>query len=125
MLLVEIDRQLQRHGQLPDYTTVNTIEHTLPQTLDSAWNEYLGNDCKDERLAVITNTIGNLCLLSGPANSSAGQNPFEAKRSAYSPLTALARQIMEHTGLWNLDAIHQRSTKLAAVALKIWAWPGE
>ena len=33
MVLIEIDRRLQSHGQLPDYTTVNTIEHTLPQTL--------------------------------------------------------------------------------------------
>src|SRR5271166_1279164 len=87
MILIEIDKRLQTHRQLPDYTTLNTIEHTLPQTLDDAWRQYLGDDADDEHLGVLTNSLGNLCLLSGPANSSAGQNPFEAKRSAYSPLT--------------------------------------
>jgi hypothetical protein len=122
MLLVEIDKRLQPWGQLPDYTTVNSIEHTLPQALDNAWREYLGKDAEDERLPALTDSIGNLCLLSTPANSSAGQNPFEAKRASYSQLTALARQIREHAGRWNLKAIEARSKNLASTALQIWAW---
>ena len=50
MVLVEIDRRLQSHGQLPDYTTVDTIEHTLPQTLDDEWRRYLEGDEDDETL---------------------------------------------------------------------------
>ena len=122
MILVEVDKHFQTHGQFPDYSTVNTIEHTLPQTLDDSWKEYLGPDCKDERLGSITNSIGNLCLLSGPANSSAGQNPFTSKQESYSPITSLARQIKEHPGPWRIEQIVQRSTVLAAEALKIWAW---
>jgi len=122
MILIEIDERLQTYGQLPDYTTLNTIEHTLPQTLDDAWRQYLGDDADDEHLEVLTNSLGNLCLLSGPANSSAGQNPFEAKRSAYSPITALARRIQEHPGLWNLATIRKQSKALAAHALEIWSW---
>lgn len=122
MLLMEIDKRLQIHGQLPDYTTVNTIEHMLPQTLDEAWEKYLGSEKDDEHLPVLTHTLGNLCLLSGPANSSAGQNPFEAKKKGYSPVTALARQIIEHADTWNLAAIKNRSGKLAKEALEIWKW---
>ena len=90
MILIEIDKCFQSFGQLPDYTTVNTIEHTLPQTPDEAWKQYLGDDAEDEHLSTLTDSLGNLCLLSGPANSSAGRDPFEAKRAAYSPVTALA-----------------------------------
>lgn len=122
MLLMEIDKRLQIHGQLPDYTTVNTIEHMLPQTLDEAWKEYLGSEKDDEHLPVLTHTIGNLCLLSGPANSSAGQNPFEAKKKGYSPVTALGRKIIDHTGPWNIAAIKSRSGNLAEKALEIWKW---
>jgi hypothetical protein len=124
MILIEIDKRLQPHGQLPDYTTLNTIEHTLPQTLDSAWTQYLGVDAEDEHLEMITNSIGNLCLLSAPANSSVGQDPFERKRNAYSPITALARRIKEHPGPWNLATVREQSKFLAAHALQIWSWSG-
>ncbi|MDD9998753.1 MAG: DUF262 domain-containing protein [Rhodospirillaceae bacterium] len=122
MVLIEIDRRLQSHGQLPDYTTVNTIEHTLPQALDDDWRAYLEEDADDEHLEVLTNSLGNLCLLSGPANSSAGRNPFDKKRAGYSEVTALARHIKRHTGKWNLNAIRQRSQALSEQALEIWAW---
>ena len=122
MVLIEIDRRLQSHGQLPDYTTVNTIEHTLPQTLDDEWRRYLEGDADDEHLEVLTNSLGNLCLLSGPANSSVGQNPFDKKRAGYSEVTALARQIKKHSERWNLEAIQLRSLELSDHALEIWAW---
>jgi hypothetical protein len=124
MILVEIDKRFQTHGQLPDYSTVNTIEHTLPQTVDDGWKAYLGKDSEDEHLEAVTQSLGNLCLLSGPANSSAGQNPFDAKRNGYSPVTALARQIKEYDGNWNILAIRQRSKKLSDQALAIWSWTG-
>ena len=122
MVLTEIDRRLQSQGQLPDYTTVDTIEHTLPQTLDEEWRRYLEGDADDEHLEVLTNSLGNLCLLSGPANSSAGQDPFDKKRAGYSQVTALARQIKEHRGRWNLRAIQERSDALSTQALEVWGW---
>jgi len=122
MLLMEIDKRLQSHGQLPDYSTVGTIEHMIPQTLDERWKAYLGAEADDDYLPIVINTIGNLCLLSGPANSAAGRDPFEAKKEGYSPLTALARQIKEYTGHWDMKAIRDRSQKLAKEAVEIWAW---
>lgn len=122
MLLIEIDKRLQTHGQFPDYSTVGTIEHMIPQTLDDQWKAYLGADAIDDHLPVVVDTLGNLCLLSGPANSSAGQDPFESKKAGYSPLTALARQIKEHNGRWDMKAVRERSQKLAEESLDIWAW---
>jgi hypothetical protein len=122
MLLIEIDKKFQIHGQFPDYSTVNTIEHMIPQVLDIGWKTYLEADAADEHLTVVTDTIGNLCLLSRPANSAAGRDPFDSKKADYSPVTALARQIKEHDGPWNIAAVRNRSQKLAQEALGIWAW---
>jgi hypothetical protein len=122
MLLMEIDKKFQAFGQFPDYSTVNTIEHIIPQQLDKEWTDYLGAEANDEHLPGIIQTIGNLCLLSAPANSSAGQNPFESKKAAYSPVTALARQIKQYEGHWNSEAIRKRSQELAEIAVEIWAW---
>ena len=122
MMLIEIDKKMQPYGQLPDYSTLGTIEHVIPQTLDDAWKTYLGTEAKDEHLWRVTDSIGNLCLLSGPANSAVGQDPFESKKAAYSPVTALARQIKEHTTRWDITAVRDRSKNLAKVALDIWAW---
>ena len=122
MLLMEIDKRLQSHGQLPDYSTVGTIEHMIPQTLDERWKTYLGAEAEDDYLPIVVNTIGNLCLLSGPANSAAGRDPFEAKKAGYSPLTALARQIKEHNRPWDMKAVRDRSQQLAKEALQVWAW---
>ena len=122
MLLIEIDKKLETYCQLPDYSTLSTIEHVIPQTLDEAWRIYLGEEAKDEHLWRVTDTIGNLCLLSGPANSAVGQDPFESKKAAYSSVTALARQIKEYKTRWDISAVHDRSKNLAKAALEVWAW---
>jgi hypothetical protein len=122
MLLIEVDKTFQTFGQFPDYSTVPTIEHVLPQELTNEWRTYLGLDAEDEHLPELIHTIGNLCLLSQPANSSAGQNPFTAKTDCYSEVTALARQIKNHQEPWNLAAIRCRSKLLAKSAVGRWAW---
>ena len=72
-VLQEIDSAMQTYNELPDYTSIYTIEHILPQTLNSQWTEYLGNDATNINLPVVINTIGNLSLNSGQANSTFGQ----------------------------------------------------
>ncbi|MGH2638332.1 MAG: DUF262 domain-containing protein, partial [Rhabdochlamydiaceae bacterium] len=122
MILTGINTALEDHGQLPDYSTINTIEHMLPQTLDDGWKKYLGTEADDEHLGVLTDSLGNLCLLSRSANSAVGQDPFVSKRDDYSPLTALARQVKCFEGKWDLNAIKQRSKVLSETALKVWPW---
>lgn len=122
LVLQDIDRKMQSFGQLPDYSTINTIEHVLPQTLDDEWKKYLGNQATDVNLERIKNTIGNLCLISRPANSHVGQDPFEKKKNSYTDVSALTRDIKQRNIIWNIDAIKTRSKELGQKALEIWTW---
>lgn len=122
MVLMELDKTMQVHGQLPDYTTISTIEHVIPQKLTKEWESYLGEDVHDHDYLTKINSIGNLCLLGREANSAAGQDPFASKVEQYSEVTALARDLKNHGGIWNLGAVTDRSRKLAELAKQKWAW---
>ena len=69
LILREVDKSMELYGQYPDFTKFNRIEHVLPQTLNKEWTEYLGHEAHNEDLKRYTDTIGNLTLLSQPANS--------------------------------------------------------
>lgn len=122
LVLQEIDKHLEPFGELPDYSTIHTIEHILPQTVDEHWDNYLGIDAKHINLPTITNTLGNLSLNSVPANSSFGQKPFGQKQKEYTDACALARDIKKREEPWNINAIENRSKDLAKIALKVWKW---
>ncbi len=121
-VLQELDKALQTFGEFPDYSTIHTIEHILPQTLNDAWKSYLGADAIHYNLPTITNTLGNLCLNSQPANSSFGQKPFIEKQAAYTDISALARDVKQRKEPWNIEAIEKRSKDLAQRALQVWKW---
>jgi uncharacterized protein with ParB-like and HNH nuclease domain len=125
LILREIDKKMQVYGQLPDYSTLQTIEHTLPQTLTAEWKNYLGSDSGHEKLTVYMNTLGNLSLLSRSANSHAGQDPFHAKIADYTDVSALTKDFktrVANSVHWNIEAIKARSQNLAQHALTIWKW---
>jgi uncharacterized protein with ParB-like and HNH nuclease domain len=122
MILQEIDKKMQSFDQLPDYSTINTIEHVLPQELDDDWKIYLGTQASDITLVTVKNTIGNLCLISRPANSHAGQDPFEKKKNDYTDVSALTRDIKQRDCKWDIGAIKIRSKDLAQKGLEIWSW---
>ena len=122
MILQEVDKSLSDYGQLPDYTTLGSVEHVLPQTRDGRWETYLGDDLKNPDLDRYINTIGNLCLLSSPANSHAGQDPFEAKKKDYSDVSALTRYIKRRDVKWSISIIKARSSDLKEKLLSIYAW---
>ena len=122
MVLQEIDKSMQSYNQLPDYSTLETVEHVLPQQLTVEWENYIGNDLRNSDLTLYANTLGNLCLLSGPANSHAGQDPFESKRVDYTNVSMLTCDLKTRDTKWNIEAIKRRSGDLSKHALKIWAW---
>ena len=103
---------MQAYGQLPDYSTLGTIEHVIPQKLDEAWTVYLGEEAEDEHLPTVIDTIGNLCLLSGPANSAVGQNPFGSQRGGlflgHSTLLGRSRNTIQD-GIWPQFEIARKS----------------
>lgn len=122
LVLQEIDRAMQLYNELPDYSSIHTIEHILPQTLNAQWEQYLGNDANSINLPVIINTLGNLSLNSGPANSSLGQKSFSEKKELYNSISALSRDVKSREVHWNIAAIENRSKDLAKIALKVWKW---
>lgn len=124
LILQGIDRIMQSHGQLPDYSSINTVEHIMPQKLNEKWRECLGEDVHNLNLERFKNSIGNLCLLSQSANSSEGQQLFEEKKKnpALSDVSALNRDLKSRDVKWNIDAIVKRSEDLADKALEVWKW---
>lgn len=122
LVLHEIDKKMQPFGELPDYSTIHSIEHILPQTIDPHWKNYLGSDAENINLPTITNTIGNLSLNSTSANSSFGQKPFATKKLEYTDACALSRDVKKRNDPWNINAIEERSRDLAKIALKVWKW---
>ncbi|MFZ4436852.1 MAG: DUF262 domain-containing protein [Syntrophales bacterium] len=121
-VLQELDKSMQPFGEYPDYSIINTVEHILPQTLNDQWKQYLGADATSYNLPTIINTIGNLCLNNRQANSSFGQKPFIEKQAAYTPISALARDVKERHEPWNIAALEQRSKDLAVKGLIVWKW---
>lgn len=122
LILQDIDRKMQSFGQFPDYSSINTVEHVLPQELDQEWKDYLGTQAKDNLLDTYKHTLGNLCLISRPANSHAGRDPFEKKKEGYTDVSALTRDIKQRGGKWDIAAIKQRSKDLAKQGLEVWKW---
>jgi uncharacterized protein with ParB-like and HNH nuclease domain len=123
LILQDLDRKMQKFDQYPDYTTLNTIEHILPQTLPQDWKDYLGNEAHNEDLKRYTDTIGNLTLLSQPANSHAGQDPFLSKIEDYTKITALNTDIDNRKDKkWNIEAIKERSIFFKDLLLDIYKW---
>ena len=124
-VLQEIDSSMQVQNQLPDYNSLETIEHIMPQTTDEEWEKYIGKEYEElyeYQRDEVKNSLGNLCLISGTANSSLGNNPFEKKKNSYTDVSALTRDIKEREVVWNFTAIKDRSNDLAKKALKIWKW---
>ncbi len=127
LILEELDRHLaQEHvGELPDYSTLDTVEHIAPQNIESsdAWRSEMGGDADSENYSRIINTVGNLCLRKRERNSEMGRLPFERKKHLFgqSP-SRLALDITSRSAPWNFAAIQARSADLADLAVDIWGW---
>ena len=105
-----------------------SVEHVLPRTWTDEWPFPNGQthavnadepDARNRRALV--NSLGNLTLLTGSLNSSAGNSGFTKKKEKFE----------EHTGLflnkwfikkdqWTETEIRERSERLAKMAAKIW-----
>lgn len=127
LILEEIDRHLagEHGGELPDYSTLDTVEHVAPQNIESSddWKIEMGEDAKSEDYARIINTAGNLCLRKRERNSEMGRLPFAKKQELLrqSP-SRLALDIADRAGPWDFAAIETRSAQLADISARIWAW---
>ena len=127
LVLEELDRHLaQEHGgELPDYSTLDTVEHVAPQNIETSdtWNREMDGDGVSENYYRIINTVGNLCLRKRERNSEMGRHAFARKQELLrqSP-SRLALDIAGRPGPWNFAAIERRSADLADVAVSVWGW---
>lgn len=108
-----------KHGRSLDWVTdPATIEHVLPENPAAEWDEVISR----ERQAQYVYRIGNLALLESRLNRDAGNKRFSEKRplygqSSYQTTSALDRHAPSE---WNTDAIENRQSRLADLAVSTW-----
>lgn len=100
------------------------IEHIAPKKAFSAkkyssWTTYL--NCTEEEFESNRDKLGNLLLLESKYNSSAGNQPFDQKKSYYQESEfRMAESVLNHND-WRIEQIKERTRELAEAATEIWS----
>lgn len=112
-----------------DSINADSIEHILPQTPDKRYWEIVLSPIKDDedKIKKITNSLGNLLLLSKDENSSLQNFSYPVKRKtdisthkfAYSHGSKSAQEVAENEN-WFLTNIQQREDKLVRFIYQNW-----
>ncbi len=98
-----------------------TLEHILPQTLNHAWREHLGEDA--EAIArEWKHTPGNLTLVTQSYNSSLSNAPFEEKKAKLVAhgLRLNSDYFAGDLDAWDAAAVQARASWLTEMVLEIW-----
>lgn len=103
-----------------------TIEHIMPQTLNSQWKSELGKNFEqvyDQYL----DTLGNLTIVTSEWNARLSNSAFSEKRSILSNHGLILNSEYFGNGIsqWNESEIIKRSDFLASLILEIWPALGE
>lgn len=100
------------------------IEHVMPETLDTAWKDYLGENWKNIHETYL-HTIGNLTLIAPSPNESIKNKLFSEKKREWYALSniSLTKELNEKWDEWKETQILERATILAERAIKIWPRP--
>ena len=120
-ILRRLNGLLSEDKTTPD-TPIFTIEHVLPQnpSANSRWLQWYPDE--KERLR-ITQTLGNLALLSKRKNSAAGNSDFETKKNQYfvTPVTqfALTTSIIRESD-WTRPVYERRQAMLVNLLKVAW-----
>ena len=97
-----------------------TIEHVMPQTLDTQWKDYLGENYEDI-YRIWLNRLGNLTL-SG-YNSEYQNYSFQTKRDmegGYKDSAVHLNQSLAKESEWTAKTMELRGRLLAQKALQVW-----
>ena len=135
LLLREIDKYFCKKslcGEYPDYSSINTTEHILPQNFEVKWKDYLAEEYTQnpQYTEIINNrihTIGNLMLMGVSRNTSRQNNVFLKKLEGYEKNTGLSKDLLDNysSKKWNVETIEERSKKLAIIVAEIFSWDVE
>jgi len=91
-----------------------TIEHILPQTLNSSWKKYLGGDEKSTMIySTYLNCIGNLAILSGAYNSANSNKLWYEKKKILNESQFKLTKSATCYEKWDDNSIMRRSLKLS------------
>ena len=119
VLCAMIDREQWKELPCGDLT----VEHIMPQTLNGAWRNDLG-DRVEEIHGRHLHRLGNLTLCGGRWGSALSNHSFERKKELYDKSAVLMTRRLADLPKWDEDAIRQRAEELAQDALKLWPWTG-
>lgn len=100
-----------------------SIEHIMPQTLNSSWKNTLGKDYKEIYEKYI-GTIGNLTLTG--YNSKLSNRSFIEKRDmekGFKESRLKLNKYLIEINEWNEKTIKERASKLFQIASNIWEYP--
>jgi len=97
------------------------IEHVMPETLDTNWQTYLGEEWENIHENYV-HTIGNLTLIAASPNASIQNESFaDKKKDWYSQSNiSLTREINQKWTEWKKNEIWKRADILANKAIRIW-----
>ena len=136
--LTHIEEYLhQQRGQRITFQEGLTVEHIIPQTLDSlkTWygNDPIPDEIEDDPKTLLKERIGNKALIYGDDNSSASNNNYLAKRKTYEvgkmnqtqgtpkeTFILIENLLKDYPTKFNDKEVEQRARQLADIALKLW-----
>ena len=104
------------HKETVDLTEC-TIEHIMPQTIDSWWQNHLGKDYEEVKETWL-HTLGNLTLTA--YNSEISNRSFPAKQHIYEDSNLQLNKTLQDYSGWNEQNIEHRAQQLAEQALGLW-----
>jgi len=94
-----------------------SIEHIMPQKLNSQWKSMLGASSADVHKQFL-HTLGNLTLTG--YNPEIGNKPFDEKKYIYLQSNVSLNKYFQDITSWNAQAIKERAQKLADIAIQVW-----
>lgn len=121
-VLSTIEKAFEHKEPIDFEKAMLTIEHVLPQTLNSEWQEALGPNF--ERIhARAVDTLGNLTLTG--YNYELGNMPFSDKRKMFAESHLEMNRWIGEQAKWDEQRIEQRAKGLVQRSLVLWPGPSE
>lgn len=101
-----------------------TIEHIMPQKLNEAWRNDLGERA-DTIHQQYLHRLGNLTLCGGKWGAAMSNRPFEEKKKIYYRKSAiLMTRRLASLPKWDEAAIRHRADELTKSVREMWPWTG-
>jgi hypothetical protein len=119
-LILETIEESYGHKEKIDFDELQ-IEHIMPQTLNSDWKEYLGEDWEKTH-DLFLHSLGNLTLTA--YNPEISNAEFEIKKKYYSNSHLEMNKYFENKFTWTKEDIEERSENLSDKILEIWPYFG-